>query len=576
MKKYLKFIKPYAKFYIAGPVCMMVEVLGDVLLPWLLSRIINIGVANHDIGYIAGTGIIMTVTAVFMAAGGVLGAYFAAKAAMNTGTDLRLALFEKIQEFSFKNIDDFSTGSLVTRLTNDITQIQNMIMQTLRTCLRSPGILIGAVIMSFIMNAKLALVLLVAIPLIVLTVAVILKKAFPKFDVMQRKLDMLNSCIQEGLINIRVIKSFVRGDHEEVKFDKRSTELADSTVAAMKTVIFMAPAMALIMNMAIVAVVWTGGGMIIAGDMPVGNLTAFINYMTQILSSLTMLSMVFLNSTRAVTSLKRIDEVLEAEIDLSDEDAGFKDKSVVNGTVEFKNVCFRYYKNSEEWVLNNISFRLESGQTMGIIGSTGCGKSTLVSLIARLYDADSGDVLVDGCNVRDYSLDKLRDGVGMVLQKNVLFSGNIIDNLRWGDENADEDEVIAAARSAQAHEFVSSFEKGYRTELGQGGSNVSGGQKQRLCIARALLKKPRILILDDSTSAVDTATEKKIREEFASTLNGTTKIIVSQRISSIQDADIILVMDNGEIIGMGTHEQMLESCEMYRDIYQSQTYNEAI
>ena len=323
MKKYLKYIKPYAKFYITGPIFMLVEVLGEILLPWFLAKIINIGVVNHDVPFIIATGAVMVVTAVFMAVGGVLGAYFAAKAAMNTGTDLRMALFEKIQKFSFKNIDDFSTGSLVTRLTNDITQIQNMIMQTLRTCLRSPGILIGAVIMAFVMNARLALILLVVIPLIVMTVAVIMKTAFPRFDAMQTRLDKLNSCIQEGLVNIRVIKSFVRDEYEEAKFDDRSGKLAEYTINAMKTVILLAPLMALIMNMAIAAVVWMGGNMIIAGNMPVGNLTAFINYMTQILSSLTMLSMVFLNSTRAVASLKRIDEVLEAKVDLNDDKVQF-------------------------------------------------------------------------------------------------------------------------------------------------------------------------------------------------------------------------------------------------------------
>lgn len=570
MKKYLKYIKPYAKFYITGPIFMMVEVLGEILLPWLLAKIINIGVANHDISYIIKIGIIMVVTAIFMAAGGVMGAFFAAKAAMNTGTDLRMALFEKIQKFSFNNIDNFSTGSLVTRLTNDITQIQNMIMQTLRTCLRSPGILIGAVIMAFVMNAKLAIILIVAIPLIIMTVAVIMKVAFPRFDAMQTKLDMLNSCIQEGLVNIRVIKSFVRDEHEMVKFDQRSSQLAESTINAMKTVIFMAPLMALIMNMAIVAVVWMGGNMIIAGNMPVGNLTAFINYMTQILSSLTMLSMVFLNSTRAVASLKRIDEVLEAEIDLSDDDARFKDKKVESGEVEFRNVFFKYYKTSDEWVLDNISFKLASGQTMGIIGSTGCGKSTLVSLVARLYDTDRGSVLVDGINVRDYSLKNLREGVGMVLQKNTLFSGDIMENLRWGDENASDEEVINAAELAQAATFIQNFEKGYETQLGQGGNNVSGGQKQRLCIARALLKKPSILIFDDSTSAVDTATERRIHEVFTTTLKDVTKIIVSQRISSIKDADIIIAMDNGVIVDMGTHEELIKSCEMYNDICRSQ------
>ena len=488
MKKYLKYIKPYAKFYITGPIFMLVEVLGEILLPWFLAKIINIGVVNHDVPFIIATGAVMVVTAIFMAVGGILGAYFAAKAAMNTGTDLRMALFEKIQKFSFKNIDDFSTGSLVTRLTNDITQIQNMIMQTLRTCLRSPGILIGAVIMAFVMNAKLALILLVVIPLIVMTVAVIMKTAFPRFDAMQTRPDKLNSCIQEGLVNIRVIKSFVRDEYEEAKFDDRSGKLAEYTINAMKTVILLAPLMALIMNMAIVAVVWMGGNMIIAGNMPVGNLTAFINYMTQILSSLTMLSMVFLNSTRAVASLKRIDEVLEAKVDLNDDNALYKDKKVEKGDIEFRNVYFKYYKNSDEWVLNNINLKISAGQTIGVIGSTGCGKSTLVSLIARLYDADAGEILVDGINVRDYSMKNLRDGVGMVLQKNVLFSGDIMDNLRWGDENASEEEIIEAAKNARADTFVQTFEKGYETQLGQGGNNVSGGQNSAYVLQEHCLR----------------------------------------------------------------------------------------
>lgn len=570
MKKYVQYIKPYAVYYLMGPLFMLVEVVGDIMLPWLLARIINVGVMNHDIEYIVRTGIMMVIIAVFMAFGGVGGAFFAARAAMNTGTDLRMALFEKIQKFSFKNIDDFSTGSLVTRLTNDITQIQNMIMQTLRTCLRSPGILIGAVIMAFVMSPGLAMILLVAIPVIVCVVAVIMKLAFPRFDRMQTKLDELNSCIQEMLVNIRVIKSFVRGEHEEAKFDGRNEQLCESTVRAMKTVIFMAPAMALIMNMAIVAVMWNGGNMIIAGNMPVGNLTAFINYMTQILSSLTMLSMVFLNSTRAVASLKRIDEVMQADIELTDDSASMKDKKVTCGDIEFKNVFFRYYKNSEEWVLDDISFHLKGGQKMGIIGSTGCGKSTLVSLIARLYDADRGSVLVDGTDVRDYSLKNLRDGVGMVLQNNVLFSGDISDNLRWGDGDATDGQIRQAASAAQADEFVNDFADGYATQLGQGGCNVSGGQKQRLCIARALLKKPKILILDDSTSAVDTATERKINAALEEQLAGCTTITVSQRISSIMHADVILVMDNGRVIDMGTHEHLLENCTLYREIYDLQ------
>lgn len=574
MERYKKYVIPYWKYFILGPIGMIIEVLGEVLLPWFLSKIQNIGIENQNITFIVAMGVCMIVTAFCMGIGGIMGAYYASKAAMSFGADLRADLFEKIQQFSFQNIDEFSTGSLVTRLTNDITQVQNLIMMFLRLCLRAPGMLIGALIMAFIMNAKLAMVILIVIPILTAAIVGIIKIAFPRFELMQKKIDRLNSGIQESLVNIRVIKSFVRSDFEENKFQKLNQDLKDTSMRAFKVVIFNMPVMMFAMNMTTIAVVWFGGNMIISGDMKLGDLMAFVNYIVQILMSLMMLAMVFLNSSRAVASLKRITEVLDKKIDLTDEDALCKQKEVEHGSIEFKNVKYRYYKNSNEWVLNDINFQIKSGQTVGIIGPTGCGKTTLVSMIPRLYDVDEGEVLVDGVDVKQYSLKNLREGVGMVLQKNVLFSGDIMKNLRWGDANASDEEVFEVSKRAQAHDFVTTFPDGYATELGQGGSNVSGGQKQRLCIARALLKKPKILILDDSTSAVDTATEAKIRETFYTSLKDATKIIIAQRITSVMDADQIFVMEDGKIVDQGVHAQLLERCEEYREIYDSQMRKE--
>ena len=419
-----------------------------------------------------------------------------------------------MQEFSFKNIDAYSTGSLVTRLTNDIQQIQNVLMMGLRMAMRAPGMFIGALIMAFMMNARLAVVILVVIPLLTAAIAVILKTAFPRFTAMQKKLDQLNSGIQEALTNVRVIKSFVREEFEEEKFRDMNQDLKNSSLDAMKIVIVTMPVMTLAMNITTLAVVWYGGNIIIAGDMPVGDLTAFTTYIVQILMSLMMLSMVFLQLSRAVASIRRVGEVMDTEIDLTDRDASRKDLAVLKGKVEFKHVSFSYTDNRDEMVLEDINFTAEPGQIIGIIGSTGSGKTTLVQMIPRLYDATKGQVLVDGVDVREYSLKNLREGVGMVLQKNVLFSGTIEENLRWGKEDASMDEIREMAQSAQADSFVTSFTNGYDTDMGQGGVNVSGGQKQRLCIARALLKRPKILILDDSTSAVDTATEARIRQCF--------------------------------------------------------------
>lgn len=570
MKRYWKYIRPYLPAFICGPLLMIVEVIGEVALPKFMANIINVGAAEHNVSYIVGMGITMIITALLMMIGGIGGAYFGAKASISFAADLRRDVFDKVQQFSFANLDQFSTGSLVTRLTNDITQVQNLINMALRMMLRAPGMLIGALIMALVMNVQLSLVVLVVIPILITLITIVIKIAFPKFDIMQKKLDALNSTVQEMLTNVRVIKSFVRGSYEEKRFAGANEELKESSLDAFKVVILNMPIMMLMMNITTLGVVWFGGKQILAGSMPVGDLTAFTSYIVQILMSLMMLAMVLLQSSRALASLRRITEVLETQISLSDEGCALPQKRVNSGSVEFKDVTFRYYKENKEAVLSHISFRVESGQVLGIIGSTGSGKTTLVQMIPRLYDTDRGQVLVDGVDVRDYSLKNLRDGVGMVLQKNVLFSGTIMENLMWGDSAASREEILAASKAAQADPFVSSFTQGYLTELGQGGVNVSGGQKQRLCIARALLKKPRILILDDSTSAVDTATEAKIRESFGTTLKGATKIIIAQRISSVIDADQILVLDEGKIVGLGSHEQLLKDCGPYQEIYYSQ------
>lgn len=578
--KWSKYIKPYTKYFILGPLCMIVEVLGEVFMPKLYSQIINEGVNHQNVGYVIGMAALMVVTAVIMLLGGVGGAYFGAKASVNFGADLRQDLYNKVQKYSFSNIDKFQTGSLVTRLTNDVTQIQNMVNMLLRLCLRAPGMMIGALIMAIIMNARLALILAVIMPLMIIVLFFLIRFAFPKFGIMQTKLDALNTNVQESITNIRVVKSFVREDHQQKTFAAANKDLKDTGISAMNIMIAMMPLMMLFMNLASLAVVWFGGQEVMdtvinaTGGMDVGDLSAFLTYITQILSSLMMLSMLFVFASRALASAKRVREVLTETPDIDDSTAAYPELKVQNGDIEFKNVSFRYYKTSEDAVLDNISFKIRGGQTVGIIGSTGCGKTTLVSMIPRLYDADNGEILIDGVNVKDYSLENLRDGVGMVLQKNVLFSGTIAQNLSWGDENASPEEIAAAAEKAQANGFVSAMKDGYDTSLDQGGTNVSGGQKQRLCIARALLKKPKILILDDSTSAVDTATENKIRTALRDDLPGTTKIIIAQRISSVMEADVIMVMNNGVISGIGSHDELLHSNEDYREIYVSQTGKE--
>ena len=578
LKRYKKYIIPYLSAFVIGPLMMLTEVAGEVMLPKFMSMIINNGVASRNVAYIGKMGTLMVLTVLFMAVGGILGAYFSAKASISFTSDMRNDLFRKVQQFSFENIDGYSTGSLVTRLTNDVQQVQNVLMMGLRMALRAPGMFLGALIMAFMMNRQLAVIILIVIPLLLAAILLILKTAFPRFGEMQRRLDRLNSGIQESLTNVRVVKSFVREDHEIEKFSKLNDDLKESSLRALRIVIATMPVMTFAMNVTTLAVVWYGGNIIIAGKMPVGDLTAFTTYIVQILMSLMMLSMVFLQSSRASASMKRINEIFDTEIGLNDDYAKNKDKKVTEGRVEFKNVSFGYSGENgrKDLVLEGISFTAEPGQTIGIIGSTGSGKTSLVQLIPRLYDVTGGEVLVDGVNVKEYSLKHLREGVGMVLQKNILFSGTIEENLRWGNEDAPMEDVIRFSESAQADPFVKTFKNGYDTEMGQGGVNVSGGQKQRLCIARALLKHPKILILDDSTSAVDTATEAKIRESLYHDLKDTTKIIIAQRISSVQEADQILVLEDGKIIGHGTHEELLKTCEAYSEIYTTQIGNQSI
>ncbi len=647
MKKWFKYIKPYLPYFIIGPICMIVEVIGEVLMPKFLANIINLGTAFQNTGgvieklsaelvsgatgatetlkqlltyiqYLGHDGLsaigetvenaiaggdtagalaalgegltlfgelssggyiwqtigisgLMVLVALLMMLGGIGGAYFGAKASVNFAADLREDLFRKVQGYSFSSIDKFSTGSLVTRLTNDVTQVQNVVNMMLRMMLRAPGMLIGALIMAISLRPDLATVLAVILPLMLISILAIVLTGFPKFARMQEKVDGLNNIVQENITNMRVVKSFVREDHEKEKFGTANKNLKHAGMSAMKTVIFMSPVMTIFMNAAVIAVLWFGAGMVANEGMAIGDLSAFVTYVTQILSSLMTVTMMLMMFSRALASAKRISEVLDENTDLTDIVATRKDAVVTNGEIEFKNVTFRYFKHSEDPVLDHIDLKIPSGATVGIIGSTGCGKTSLVSMIPRLYDVDEGEVLIDGINVKDYSLYNLREGVGMVLQKNVLFSGTIEDNLRWGDQDASMEKIVEMSDYAQAHKFVASFNEGYDTEVEQGGANLSGGQKQRLCIARALLKRPKILILDDSTSAVDTATEAQIRRAFKEELRGSTKIIIAQRIGSVKDADVIIVMENGRISGIGTHEELLQNNEDYREIYQSQT-----
>lgn len=576
MNKYKPYIKKYWYSFLLGPFFMVLEACGEFILPFINANIIDKGAANGDVDYIIQNGLLMLVLAVLMMATGVLGANFAVRGSARLAAGVRRDTFRKIQTFSFSNIDEFTTGSLITRITNDITQIQNFTQTMLRGMFRSPIMLIGALVMSFLLNPTLAWILLAVVPVLGITIWIIIRVASPRYTKMQEQLDALNIDIRETITNERVIKSFVREDYHKEKFAGVNHALMEKSTKALKMMLLLQPISALAINVTTLAVVWVAGRQIMVGSMELGTLTAFITYLSQVLTALGFLANVILQGTRAAASDRRISAVYNAEVSLDDRFVTDPEDQVSSGAISMRDVTFRYFKDNEEAVLSHVNLEIASGELVGLIGSTGSGKTTLVSLIPRLYDADEGEVLVDGRKVQEWSLKHLRDSVSVVLQKNTLFSGTIAENLRWGNEQATDEEVQEAATIACAHGFISALPDGYETELGQGGVNLSGGQKQRLCIARALLKKPKILILDDSTSAVDTKTDATIRKAFREKLPGVTKIIIAQRINSVLDADKIIVMDQGRIVGIGKHEDLLASCVPYQEIYWSQKDREEV
>ena len=572
MKKLFKYLKPYMLPTLLAPLFMLLEVAMDLMQPALMSRVIDVGVANADKAYIVRTCILMFVCALLGVTGGLGNMYFSTRAGYGFARDLRSDLYRRIQSFSFSDIDRFKTGSLVTRTTNDVTQIQNAFTTCIRMLVRAPFLCIGGVVMVLVLNAKLSLVVLAAIPFLTAMIMFMLKRGRPLFTSMQEKLDRVNTVMQENLSGIRVVKAFARADHEKAKFKVANDDLCDSTMRAMMMMSMAFPLINLIMNATMILMYAFGGSMVFHGELTPGEIMAFSNYIMQILMSLTMSSFMLMFLSRAGVSIRRVLEVLNTQSDIVDgPDA---DAAVTRGEVAFDHVSFAYPGQSGN-VLSDITFTARAGETVAILGSTGSGKSTLISLIPRLYDASAGSVKIDGRDVRAYHLNTLRGAIGVALQESVLFTGTIEENLRWGDENASPEEIRHVAAIAQADPFVEKLADGYQTELGQRGVNLSGGQKQRLCIARALAKRPRILILDDSTSAVDLATEAEIQKGLRGAFGDMTVFIIAQRISSVMDADRILVMENGRVIDSGKHEELKKRCEVYREIVVSQLGEEA-
>ena len=580
----LRSVREYKRPAILTLILMVGEAGIETALPYitatyLINRIQEKGAELSLTGDILPVGLLMVGLALVSLICAGLGGFTCARASSGFAKNLRHDIFQKVQTFTFANIDKFSSSSLVTRMTTDVANVQMAFMMLIRTAVRSPLMLIFSVVMATVMGGWLALTFAVVIPLLALGFLLISRKAMPAFHRVFRKYDALNESIEENVRGMRVVKGFSREEYEKKKFAGAADAITEDFTKAERIVAFNTPLMNFCMYFNMVFILLIGSLLAIKHPetgINIGQISALLNYGMAVLMSLMMLAMVFLQSSRAFASGRRINEVMDTQVSLTDDHAAYPEAVVKNGKIEFQNVSFRYYKDSAEKVLDQINLTIEPGQMIGIIGSTGCGKTTLVSMIPRLYDVDGGKVLVDGIDVRDYSLNHLREGVGMVLQKNVLFSGTIEENLQWGDENADKDQIREAAESAQAEGFIQKLADGYDTELGQGGVNVSGGQKQRLCIARALLKRPKILILDDSTSAVDTATEARIREAFSTTLKETTKLIIAQRIGSVMEADQIIVMDGGKIVGLGKHEALLETCKAYQEIYDSQMKKEVI
>lgn len=568
-KRLMPYMKGYWFLSFVSIVGMAVEAACELALPKTMAKIVDIGIVNGDNEYIIKMGVYMLILALVGLAGGMTAAKVSSVASQGFAYKIRRAMYENISSFSFKNIDDFSTASLTTRLTNDVTTIQNMVRMILVMLVRAPAMLVISAFYAFSINARLACVILAVLPIILIAVALVMKFGFPMFQKMQKKIDAINAVIQENLIGIRVVKAFVREDHEKEKFKKRNDDLTQMGIKAGTMIVTAMPIVMAVFDAAILIVVWLGGNQVGNGTMQIGDLLSFITYISQVLMSTMMFAMILLQVVRGKACAQRIGEVLETKSTVTNKENAIKADG--KGTVEFKNVDFKYSEEgSGDLILSNINFKVDSGKVVGIVGSTGCGKSSLVSLIPRLYDVYSGQVLIDGIDVRDYDMESLRDMIGVVLQKNILFSGTVKENIRWGKEDATDEEIVKACKASCADDFISSFPDGYDTYLAQGGLNLSGGQKQRLCIARAMIKKPKILILDDSTSAVDTATEARIRQSFKNELKDTTVFIIAQRISSVQAADEILVLDDGELKGVGTHEELLKNNEIYQEIVNTQ------
>ena len=568
LKKLWQFTKNYKRFLLVCPLLMIGEVLMETLIPLLMGKIVDVGIAESNLGYVLKTGGLMMLMSLCSLAFGAGAARFSAVGGAGFAKQLRKALFDKVQTFSFYNIDRFSTASLVTRMTTDVNNTQNMVMLCSRMLFRAPFMLVIATILAARINGELVMIFFVAVPVLAVTIGFAMSKAHPRFTAMLKKYDALNASVQENLIAIRVVKAFVRSDYEKEKFDKSVDDVRERQLKAEKLIVVMMPIMQMIVYLCICAVLWFGGNKIVQGTMLTGELISFISYVTQILMSLMMLSMLLLNLVLSRASIGRIVEVLDEVPDIQN-GANALD-TIPDGSIDFDDVYFSYKKGSENYILSDVNLHIKPGETIGILGGTGSAKSTLVQLIPRLYDVSRGSVRVGGHDVREYDVEALRDAVAMVLQKNVLFSGTIRDNLRWGDKDATQEEIEAACRAAQAHDFIMSFPNGYDTDLGQGGVNVSGGQKQRLCIARALLKHPKVVILDDSTSAVDTATDASIRRALHEEFSHITTLIIAQRVASVMNADKIIILDEGRIADMGTHDELMARSAIYREIYTSQ------
>jgi ATP-binding cassette subfamily B protein len=574
MRKLIPFLKPYIIYVILAPLFMVVEVICDLAQPTLLARIVDEGVLKNNFSLILNTGILMIFIAFIGLIGGVGCTIFSSYVGQNFGRDLRNTLFKKIQNFSFYNIDKFRTSSLITRLTNDVTQLQNLVMMSLRIVVRAPLLFIGGIIMAISINKKLSLIILGAIPFLIIVFILIMKKSFPLFSNVQKRIDELNNVVRDNLSGVRLIRAFMRVDYEKERFKSANTALMNAIIKALMLMIFAMPLFMLVMNSSILLVLWYGGLLVKSGNMQVGEIMAYINYLSQILFSLMMIGNILIFISRASASTERVNEVLEEKVDIESRESKIK-ISKIKGEIVFEHVYFSY-DNKKEYVLKDINFSVNPGEIIGILGTTGAGKTTLVSLIPRLYDVTSGRILIDGYDIRDIDIKLLRSSISMVPQDTILFSGTIKENVCWGKEDAKDEEIINACKIAQAHDFIIRFPQGYDTEIGERGINLSGGQKQRIAIARAIIRKSPILILDDATSAIDFATEQRILRGLKEIMKNSTTFIIAQRITTVMNADKIIILENGKLVGIGKHEELLKNNTLYQEIYRSQLGDEVI